>query len=91
LPKKKKDNLISMAKKTNHASKYNTEALLKELIDSDVTSEYSKCLCIVSNEKRIAGGVNHKFNYFVAGFKSRIELLGVLDYIKALIISEFNE
>jgi hypothetical protein len=80
-----------MAKKTNHASKYNTKGLLEELIDSDMLSEYNKCLCIVSNEKRITGGANHKFNYFVAGFKSRIELLGVLDYIKALIISDLHE
>jgi hypothetical protein len=91
LPRKKKDNLVSLAKKTNDSSKYTTKELLEELLDSDVPVEYKKCICIVSHEEKHKDGINHKFNYFIAGHKSRIEILGILAFIKNTIINELYE
>jgi hypothetical protein len=91
LPRKKKDNLVSVAKKTNDSSKYTTKELLEELLDSEVPVEYDRCICIVSNIKKHKDGTNHKFNYFIAGHNSRIEILGVMEFIKNSIINELYE
>jgi len=88
---RKKDNIVSLAKKTNDASKYSTQDLLKEILDSEVPKELKKCICILSNEEFFDEGVSHKFNYYVAGYRSRLELLGVLEYIRRIILDELSE
>jgi hypothetical protein len=93
LPKKIKDNVISLIKKTKGAKKYPLVDLFNDVANSDISDEYNRAFIFVLNdkEKMEDGQTLYKFNYFNAGFKNRPELVGFLEMCKNVIVDELFE
>jgi hypothetical protein len=93
LPRKKKtDNVVSLARRTNDSKRYTVKELLEDLLKSSIPDEYSRCLTFVFDIKDDEEGIRgYKFNYFTSGFKDRVELLGGLKLLESIITDELFE
>jgi hypothetical protein len=87
----KENNVISLAKKKNLSVLFTTRDLLTEIIGSDEPEKYKNCFCIVSDTEKTKDNIVYRFNYYTAGFESRLELLGLLDLIRQNILSELYD